>query len=306
MDRSRKLAALVRALGSPSSTSSMKVEVAFVCPKPDCRKDRKKLAVNLVSDAFHCWICGFAGRSLVPLLRHGRQEDLEEYVSSKEREPERVEHHDPVVLPPEFEPLWKPGLGLIRARAESYLKARGATLDDVVRMRLGFCEAGKLSGRVVFPSYGSSSSLDFVLGRTFVDDLPKYLNGGRYSKDIVFNETLIDWRSPVTLVEGPFDSLIAGWNSIPLLGKSILPKLRQKLIVSGVDVFVALDLDAKRDGLRLIERLITHGVNCKFVPMGGKKDVGSMTRAEFEDAKRDAINVDSDVSMIRASLETLF
>jgi hypothetical protein len=303
MDRQRKLAALVRALGSPSSESHAKAEVAFVCPQPECRKDRKKLAVNVESDVFHCWICGFAGRSLVPLLRFGRREDLEEYYASKERraDGEQPKRKEVPALPAEFEPLWKPSLGPIRASVTSYLSSRRVTMDDVVRMRLGFCESGTLGMRVVFPSY-DSDGLNFVIGRAFNSALPKYLNGGDYEKDIVFNERLIDWKSPITLVEGPFDSLAAGWNSIPLLGKTILPALKRKIVMSGSDVFVALDLDAKRDGMQLVGDLVSHGLRCFFVPMGRHKDVGEMTREELAEAKRMATMVDDDLSFIRASL----
>lgn len=300
MDRQRKLVLLGRALGDHSGGS--KTEVAFTCPQPGCRKDRKKLAVNVDTDAFHCWICGFAGRSLVPLLRFGRREDLEEYYASREQRVEQKEAKERPTLPPEFEPLWLPGVGPARSTAIDYLVSRRVTMDDVVRMKLGFCESGRLGGRIVFPSYDELGELNFVVGRSFRGMTPPYLNGGDYGKDIVFNEKLIDWSSPVTLVEGPFDALSAGWNAVPLLGKSIASSLMKRLVVSGVDVYVALDVDARREGMRLVEGLVSHGLKCFFVPMGGKKDVGEMTRQELDEARAKATMVDDDLSLIRASL----
>ena len=48
----------------------------------------------------------------------------------------------------------------------------------------------------------------------------KYLNPPA-DRDIIFNELYIDWDSDIILVEGAFDAIKAGPNSIPLLGSTL-------------------------------------------------------------------------------------
>jgi len=44
-----------------------KGEVYFTCPF--CHNHKRKFAVNVLKNAFHCWHCGAKGRSLITLFK---------------------------------------------------------------------------------------------------------------------------------------------------------------------------------------------------------------------------------------------
>ena len=43
---------------------------------------------------------------------------------------------------------------------------------------------------------------------------------------IIFNELYIDWNEDLTLTEGVFDAIIAGQNSVPILGSSLKQQVK--------------------------------------------------------------------------------
>ena len=62
--------------------------------------------------------------------------------------------------------------------------------------------------------------LNYFVTRTYDNDWRKYLNP-KASRDIVFNHLYLDFDEPLTIVEGVFDAIKAGENSVPLLGSTI-------------------------------------------------------------------------------------
>jgi transcription elongation factor Elf1 len=52
-------------LGDYKRTS--KNEYYFKCPK--CNHHNRKLAVNVVKNMFHCWVCDYRGRNIRRLIR---------------------------------------------------------------------------------------------------------------------------------------------------------------------------------------------------------------------------------------------
>jgi hypothetical protein len=89
-------------------------------------------------------------------------------------------------------------------------------------------------------------------------------------------ENQINWNEPITLVEGVFDSFSVERNCIPLLGKFLLSKLKNKIIEKGVkEVTILLDSDAIADSTKHTDYFIKNGINVKnIIPTG--KDAGDM------------------------------
>ena len=50
------------------------------------------------------------------------------------------------------------------------------------------------------------------------------------SRDVIVFDGMINWNEPITLVEGVFDSFSVKRNVIPLLGKFLLSKLKNKIL----------------------------------------------------------------------------
>jgi len=182
----------------------------------------------------------------------------------------------------------------------NYLKNRGIGRREILKWKLGYCEDGKYKNRIVIPSFDEFGMLNFLTGRAFYEGVDRYYNGN-FCKDIIFNDYLIDWRKAVVITEGPFDAIKVDENAIALQGSLLSSgtRLFTKVVLSGVDVFMALDKDAFSKQLDIIENLVSYGVVCRLVPLGRRKDVGEMTKEEFAMAKRKSTIVSSDIDLLK-------
>ena len=285
-------------------------ERSFFCwlPKPDgCAggHHKPKCAINIDSDCWQCFVCGQGGRNLLRLLALGGR-DHEDYIDyaaevASAGAPKQVERaYEPVRLPAEFWPLCVPRNTLGYRQAMGYLECRGATADDILTYKLGYCEGGSYAERVVVPSFDRCGELDFWTARAIWKRVsPPYLHG-RFDKDIVFNDLLIDWTEPVTLVEGPFDAIRAGTQAIPLQGKALRPKLLKELMEAKVPVRVALDGDAFDASMRVLAELLACGVDASYIDLGGKKDPGEMEQGELERCASFPVRDAADILRLRA------
>jgi hypothetical protein len=89
-------------------------------------------------------------------------------------------------------------------------------------------------------------------------------------------ENQINWNEPITLVEGAFDAFSVKRNVIPLLGKFLLSKLKNKIFEKGVkEITIMLDSDAIEDSTKHSEWFIKNGIKVKnIIPTG--KDAGEL------------------------------
>jgi hypothetical protein len=91
------------------------------------------------------------------------------------------------------------------------------------------------------------------------------------SKDIVGFECFINWREPITLVEGAFDAIAVRKNVIPLFGKIIPDKLKERIIENHVSrVNMVLDKDAIQKAVRNSQDLQRLGVTIHLIKLDGK------------------------------------
>lgn len=308
-----KLSALRSALDQEGKTKGD--EIIFFCPKHGSRAGRAEgqMSVNLKTDTFNCWSCGFKGRSnLMPLLKlKGMTNVCKQYVAEledKRRDCTRgivvevPKEYDAPVLPPEFKSLLTYSRSPVYRAALAYLAKRGLTTDDLLRWKLGYCEDGEMAGRIIVPSFDERGELNFVVGRTFYDDPYRYKPyPRRQCKDIVWNDYMVDWTEPLVVTEGPFDAFIAEENTTILQGTILPEALVRKIVLSGIDVYFAMDADAFKRQLEYIELFLSYGITCRYVDIRGKgkKDLGAMTKAEFRERKASAQVVRNDLDILR-------
>ena len=116
------------------------------------------------------------------------------------------------------------------------------------------------------------------------------------SKNIIFNDLLINWDEPVTLVEGPFDSIKIK-NSIPILGSTLkeTTKLFKKIVEKQTKIYVGLDEDALSKSMKIISLLLEYGLDVYKLDTSDIEDIGSVTKTEAEELKSNArqINLES-------------
>lgn len=288
MHRERKLSALRRCLKDDGWTKGD--EANFYCPKHEHHK--RKLAINVESDRFHCWVCGWGGYNLLPILAIGGKDhpDYVDYASEKsDRSNPQVDgkQYDKVRLPKEFRPLCVDWGTPYYHQAIGYLASRGITADDILTYKLGYCEEGKYAERIIIPSFDEFGELNFFVGRALWPRVGLPYLSGKFDKNIIFNDLLVDWRKGITLVEGPFDAIKAGTQAIALQGKFLSDKLLAKVIDRRPSITVALDADALGDSLKIAETLMKLGLNVDIIKwQGDVKDPGDMTREQFSSLKR--------------------
>ena len=291
MSKVENLNVLVDFLGRYRSEGSN--QYLFFCPS--CKHHRQKLSINVEKNMFKCWICDYSGKSIFKLIKKfgsykHRQEwsrlnnyiDLSDFSEQLFYEPSEDEDQENLVLPEEFISLANKKLPVSAAYALQYLRGRNITKKDIVKWKIGYCTSGEYENRVVVPSFGRDGTINYFVARSYSNNYQKYLNPS-VSKDVVFNHLYIDWSSDLCLVEGVFDAIVAGTNSIPILG-SILredSRLFQEIVKNDTDVYVALDPDAETKAIKLIHSLLEYGVNVFKIDISPYKDVGEMSKEEF-------------------------
>jgi len=170
-----------------------------------------------------------------------------------------------VQLPKEYKPLWNGGDSIVKRHALSYLYKRGITDSDILKYDIGYCDSGLYSNRIIIPSYDSDGKLNFFVGRDFYNGKMKYRNSTT-SKDIIGFDLFINWDEPIILCEGVFDAMAFKRNAIPLFGKTVMNKLKKKIIESRVKtIYLGLDGDAIEDTVKLSDEFISNGIDVKLI-----------------------------------------
>jgi len=281
-------------------------ECLFYCPY--CEHHKPKMSVNLDKNVYKCWVCDTKGNNIWRLVRKfGDSSDkrkwrsFEDEVDITDSVYEKIfgtvkEEEEKIELPQEFVSLTNRNLLVGGKRAKKYLLNRGLADRDIARWKIGYCASGEYKNRVVFPSFNKDGKLNYFVGRSHADDWMKYKNP-MVSRDIIFNELNVDWKERVCLVEGMFDAVKAGTNSIPLLGSTLneRSKLFQKITENDTIVYLALDPDADKKSMEMIKAFLSHGIEVHKVDVSGYEDVGSMSKEIFARRFKKAREITSDV-----------
>jgi DNA primase len=257
-------------------------EQAHHCPF--CNHHKKKLQINLDTQRWHCWVCDSKGRSIYSLLRKLNVDvrDLNKVKDVYGDEPEydsKEEFVAKLQLPKEFKQLYFKPTGSFNPsynQAIHYLSKRGIAKADIVKHNIGYCEDGLYGGRVIIPSYDDGGELNYFVARSFYEDEPYKYKNPPISRDVIVFENQINWKEPITLVEGVFDSFSVKRNVIPLLGKFLLSKLKNKIMEKGVkEITIMLDSDAVDDSTKHTEWFIKNGIKVRNI-IPTDKDAGEM------------------------------
>ncbi len=224
---------------------------------------------------WHCWISDKKGKSIQTLFKQlnlpkERFEQLNRIIeSAKYRvDPKETKTNQTIQLPAEYAPLWIKKSTPDYRNAIHYLTQRGITVFDILKYRIGYCETGEYSGKIIIPSYDRDGQLNYFVSRAFYKaDKQKHKNP-KISKDIIGFEMTINWSQPIILCEGSFDAIAVKRNAIPLFGKIIQPALQKKIIEERVrNIYICLDADALKNALTIAERFMAEGLNVYFVEL---------------------------------------
>jgi len=263
--------------GKPTSGDN----IAFFSPFTSHYKPKLEIDINTNhagENAWHCWISDKKGRSISSLFKQlnlskEKFEQLERIVESTRYRSQNLVTDKPtmVQLPEQYRPLWIKKLTPDYRNAIHYLSKRGITAFDILKYRIGYCESGEYSGKIIIPSYDAAGQLNYFVSRAFYkEDKQKHKNP-KISKDIIGFEMLINWAEPIILCEGSFDAIAIKRNAIPLFGKIIQPALQKKIIQEHVrDIYICLDADALKNAIQIAQRFMGEGLNVYFVELANE------------------------------------
>ena len=260
-------------------------DITVSCPKC-ANKRKKKLAINFETDMFHCWVCGYKGHNLLPILKKYRPNKVQEYV-------EKILEEITAELPNGFvflgskRKLEDPDI----KSARFYLKRRNISTADIWYYKLGTYTSGRFRRRIFMPSFDDKGELNFYAARSIDNDsFIKYINAETPKKTIIFNHININWSKELTLVEGPFDLMRCNENATAILG-SALPDdglLFQEIIKHKTPILLALDSDMPHKTHKIAKLLSEYNIDTRVLDLGIYDDVGEMTKQQFEAAREHA------------------
>ena len=257
---------------------------------PFVNHHKPKLQVNIKNGKWHCWVSGQGGHNLFQLFKKVKAtkkqyQELNELSDnfSFEYVPTKQENKE-VKLPDEYKPMWTKSNSPTYKHALKYLKSRGVSQDDMIKYSIGYCEEGLYSNRIIIPSYDNEGQLNFFIGRDIFDSKLKYRNSPT-PKDIIGFELFVNWEEPILLVEGALDAITSKVNSIPLFGKTIMNNLKRKILEKKVKtLYVALDNDAVKDSMKIVEELMNEGIKVHMIKLT-EKDPNDIGYEKFTDIK---------------------
>ena len=259
-----------------SRGQSLKKSNEYMWWSPFVQHHKPKLQVNIQTGKWHCWVSNQGGHNLFQLFKKvgASRQDFQSLSKllgettfyNTKNEPGNLD----IKLPDEFKSLSEPHTSIIKDHAMLFLRKRGITEQDIERYNLGYCTEGQYQNRIIIPSYDSNGKLNYFVGRDFYASTLKYKNPP-IPKDVIGFDLYVNWSLPIILVEGVFDAMSVKNNSIPLFGKTILPRLYQKIVEKKVkDIFIILDSDAFNDAIQMTEKFVNEGINVNFVKLDGK------------------------------------
>ena len=273
-----------------SQGQELSKENEYMWWSPFVNHHKPKLQVNIKNGKWHCWVSGQGGHNLFQLFKKvnatkKQYQELNELSDnfSFEYVPTKQENKE-VKLPDEYKPMWTKSNSPTYKHALKYLKSRGVSQDDMIKYSIGYCEDGLYSNRVIIPSYDEEGKLNFFIGRDIFDSKLKYRNSPT-PKDIVGFELFVNWEEPILLVEGALDAITSKVNSIPLFGKTIMNNLKRKILEKKVKtLYVALDNDAVKDSMKIVEELMNEGIKVHMIKLT-EKDPNDIGYEKFTDIK---------------------
>ena len=304
-DESLLVDLILTMFGEPKSVNEYSGQISVDCPV--CSYDIKGLSktdgkgnleINYQNHVYKCWACaethetyGHLGKLID---KYGSKKDKKTY---KLIRPDKFEKKEKVFkkleLPKEYKKFEDINpLHIPRKEAFNYLKKRGISQEIIDKYQIGLCVEGEYSGRIIVPSFNKKGELNFFVSRSWdTKSKLKYKNPEAAKDFLIFNESLIDFKKDIYIVEGVFDSFFLD-NSIALLGKFINDNMWEKLYTNAKkDIIICLDGDAYDDAKKLYDKLNGGSLynRVKIVKLPKDKDVcdlrGDITQYYIQEKK---------------------
>jgi DNA primase len=273
-DKKVLLNALSKYLGEP--TSKKADNSAFYCPF--CKHHKKKLEVDISTGLWNCWVCKTSGYRVSSLLKklNASYKELKVVYKIENYTPKSNSYSiDYLQLPNNYVSFSNSEDSFFVNRLKKYLLSRGLSEDDLIKYNIGYLDDSKYN-TILIPSYDFEFNLNFYVTK---DIITGRYNNPDYSKNQIIFDSFVDWDTDIILTEGVFDSFAFRRNAIPLLGKLLNNKLKEKILISSSQKFyIALDGGELDDILRISKYLLGIGKTPMFVNIPVGEDPSSLGR----------------------------
>lgn len=259
-------------------------DVKYHCFK--CNHHKQKLEVNIDTGEYHCWVCHFRGSNILDLLKGAgaSKSYIDEAKEIFKESGKQIKNWDKILkneekeetprltLPDGFISLTESKKDIHWKKCFQYAIKRNISPIDMLRHNIGYVKNGKMSNRLIVPSYDCEGNLNYYSARSYDDDVYlKYINAQVPNHNIVGFELLVDFKQPINLVEGSLDAITLGYNTIPLFGKNLSVLLKQRIIENKTpEIRVILDDDAFTEALSICEYLLRFDFRVKLIQLNGK------------------------------------
>ena len=326
---------LIEFLGEPKSRYGSDIEGQRIFNCPCCAEenggvpdDKYNLEVSFEKDlnhggVFNCWKCssrdrGMKGNVYRLIRKYGNPTIYKEYkecvktimesrmydINAFTGMTEAIVERETIRLPKTYKKI---DLATCKNRTLlAYLEKRKIDQQLIDKFNIGYTEWDNedfaYRNRVIIPSYDQFGELNYFIGRDYTGKSKiKYCNCDADKKELVFQESLIDWDAPIYLCEGAFDAMRFPNNGISMLGK-VLTKdtaLFQALYSkANSTITIVLDGDTHEEETKRIYMLLNFGrlygkiryinmaEDCKYKDMSelyeneGKKGVIELLRKQ--------------------------
>lgn len=294
-------------LGKSKSGMSDSGQLQFACPK--CVEEKGpneatkyNLEVNLFQLVFKCWSCSSVDNSMEGRLsklirRYGTidqykqyKEELKFLINSRLYDInaygpiQDVENEKYIALPKTYSKIEIDtccNLSLV-----NYLSKRKITQDIIDRFSIGYTNGNdpdySVRNRLIIPSYDQFGDLNYWTGRDFTGrSKRKYYNCDCDKKNIVFQESLLDFDADIILCEGAIDCIYPP-NAISLLGKILKNDCETYSVLvskANANIIIWLDNDTAISETKNIYRLLDSGRlrgKIRYIRTPYFKDIGEV------------------------------
>lgn len=286
---------------------------------PSCAEEKGgvdgkyNLETSFLIGKFHCWACDAKGSLSYLIGKYGGSKLLKEYQDeikaiNESKMYDLSSYMDTVngVIQNDGKVLTLPKTytkidisTLKNKKLKEYLEKRKITQDIVDKFNIGYTqwdgEEYSMRSRIIIPSYDENGILNYWVSRDFTgyEKRTKYKNCDADKKEIVFQESTIDYNADIVLVEGAIDCLYYP-NTIAMLGKFLLKdsELYRKLYnKANANIIICLDADTTLDEAKRIYNLLNVGRlrgRIRNLQIANYKDFGEVYENE---GKRGLINL---------------
>lgn len=262
------------------------------------------LEINLILGKYKCWKCedthGTKGNLSRLIRQYGGQTSYKRYkaeidsiiktklydINAFVEKPVAEVYKQELVLPKTFRRINLNGY--CKPMVREYLESRNIDQNIVDKYNMGYTEWEEndkdWSYRIIIPSYDEYGDINFFVGRDYTNNKKriKYKNCDAPKKDIIFQESLIDWDSDIILVEGALDCVYFTGNSIALLGKVLKPDMKLYQAIrdkANGKIIICLDSDTNPIETKNIYNLLNKGRlrdKIWYIDLGRDKDFGEI------------------------------